>query len=136
MDRFDEEKTEVKKMKRRKSAALTPAPPAVTAGSPAPLPLFAAIPTQSPPTASNEQDLRTRRDFAILRGFLHLPDALAVLESIRNAGLDDDEDPFTVHRVRQRHELLCRSVRIVTRIVDGMGGLGIDRMSELAFLCV
>ena len=36
MDRFDEEKTEVKKMKRRKSAALTPAPPAVTAGSPAP----------------------------------------------------------------------------------------------------
>ena len=67
---------------------------------------------------------------------LHLPDAVAVLESIQTAGLDDDEDPFTVHRVRQRHELLCRSVRIVTRIVDGMGGLGIDRMSELAFLCV
>ena len=77
-------------------------------------------------------------DLAILRGFLHLPDAVAVLESIQTAGLDDvdDEDPFTVHRVRQRHELLCRSVRIVTRLVGGMGGSGIDRMSELAFLCV
>ena len=139
MDRFDEEKTEAKKMKRRKSAALTPAPLVITAGSPAvaaPLTPFAAFPTPSPPTASKEQDLKTRRDLAILRGFLHLPDAVAVLESIQNAGLDDDEEPFTLHRVRQRHELLCRSVRIVTRLVGGMGGLEIDRMSELAFLCV
>ena len=139
MDRFDEEKTEAKKSQRRKGAALTPAPLAITAGSPAvaaPLSPFADIPTQSPPTASNEQDLRTRRDFAILRGFLHLPDALAVLESIQTAGLDDDEDPFTVHRVRQRHELLCRSFRIVNRLVGGMGGSGIARMSELASLCV
>ena len=138
-DRFDEEKTEAKKSQRRKGAALTPAPLAITAGSPAvaaPLTPFAAIPTPSPPTASNEQDLKTRRDLAILRGFLHLPDAVAVLESIQTAGLDDDEDPFTVHRVRQRHELLCRSVRIVTRLVGGMGGSEIDRMSELAFLCV
>ena len=44
--------------------------------------------------------MKTRRDLAILRGFLHLPDAVAVLESIQNAGLDDDEEPFTLHRVR------------------------------------
>ena len=64
-DRFDEEKTEAKKSQRRKGAALTPAPLAITAGSPAvaaPLPPFADIPTPSPPTASNEQDLKTRRD--------------------------------------------------------------------------
>ena len=104
----------------------------------APLPPFADIPTPSPPTASNEQDLKTRRDWAILRGFLHLPDALAVLESIQTAGLDDDEDPFILHRVRQRHELLCRSFRIMNRLVGGMGGSGIarPRMSELASLCV
>ena len=102
----------------------------------APLTPCAAIPNSSPPTATHEQDLKTRRDWAILRGFLHLPDALAVLESIQTAGLDDDEDPFTVHRVRQRHELLCRSFRIVNRLVGGMGGSGIARMSELASLCV
>ena len=115
------------------------APASAGHGSPAvaaPLPSFAAIPTPSPPTASNEQDLKTRRDLAILRGFLHLPDAVAVLESIQTAGLDDDEDPFTLHRVRQRHELLCRSFRIVNRLVGGMGGSGIARMSELASLCV
>ena len=75
----------------------------------------------SPPTATQEQDLKTQRDLAILRGFLHLPDAVVVLESIQTAGLDDDEDPFTVRGVRERHALLCRSVRIATRLVGGMG---------------
>ena len=137
-DRFDEEKTEAKKSQRRKGAALTPAPLAITAGSPAvaaPLTPFAAIPTPSPPTASKEQDLKTRRDLAILRGFLHLPDAVAVLESIQTAGLDDDEDPFTVRGVRERHALLCRSVRIATRLVGGMGSSVGDGMSELGILC-
>ena len=139
MDRFDEEKTEAKNQKRRKSTSNSAAPLAATASSlavAAPLTPCAAIPNSSPPTATHEQDLKTRRDWAILRGFLHLPDALAVLESIQTAGLDDDEDPFTVHRVRQRHELLCRSFRIVNRLVGGMGGSGIARMSELASLCV
>ena len=139
MDRFDEEKTEAKNQKRRKSTSNSAAPLAATASSlavAAPLTPCAAIPNSSPLTATQEQDLKTQRDWAILRGFLHLPDALAVLESIQNAGLDDDEDPFTLHRVRQRHELLCRSFRIVNRLVGGMGGSGIARMSELAFLCV
>ena len=139
MDRFDEEKTEAKNQKRRKSTSNSAAPLAATASSlavAAPLTPCAAIPNSSPLTATQEQDLKTQRDWAILRGFLHLPDALAVLESIQTAGLDDDEDPFTVHRVRQRHELLCRSFRIVNRLVGGMGGSGIARMSELASLCV
>ena len=79
--------------------------------------------------------MKTQRDWAILRGFLHLPDAVAVLESIQTAGLDDDEDPFTVRGVRERHALLCRSVRIATRLVGGMGSSVGDGMSELAILC-
>ena len=137
-DRFDEEKTEAKNQKRRKSTSNSAAPLAATASSlavAAPLTPCAAIPNSSPPTATQEQDLKTRRDLAILRGFLHLPDAVAVLESIQTAGLDDDEDPFTVRGVRERHALLCRSVRIATRLVGGMGSSVGDGMSELGILC-
>ena len=138
MDKFDEEKTEAKNQKRRKSTSNSAAPLAATASSlavAAPLTPCAAIPNSSPPTATQEQDLKTQRDWAILRGFLHLPDAVAVLESIQTAGLDDDEDPFTVRGVRERHALLCRSVRIATRLVGGMGSSVGDGMSELAILC-
>jgi hypothetical protein len=82
----------------------------------------APLAVQPPDPLPEPDDLPQRRDWALLRAWKVLPSPDAVLESLRASGLDDDEDPWTVSRVTERHAFLCRSVRLVTRLLGEEGG--------------
>ena len=139
-DKFDPVKSEKAKEKRRKLACPaglpSPAPPTAALAAAAPM-LAAPVATggvDALEPASNPPDLVTRRDWALLRAFHQLSDPAAVLEALRLTGLDDEEEPWSVFRVQERHEFLRRSVRAAARLVGATGGL--DGMRELARLCM
>jgi hypothetical protein len=132
------DKHEKKKQLRRKGAqaapmAATPSPPL-----PAPPLLPAAAPCVTPVTecvaaVDEELDRVTERDWALLRAWKEQPTAEAVLCVLRDRGLDDEEEPWTVARVRERHEFLCRCVRVASRLA-GVAGC-VRKMRTLACLC-
>jgi len=134
------EKHEAKKAKRRKSSQ------AVAAGAtesllPAALPALCAVQGVRATPATDwasaldpeGQDLATRRDWALLRAWKQQPTPDAVLRVLRELGLDGEEEPWTASRVQERHEFLCRCVRVATRLVGEAGGL--RQMRSLAYLC-
>ena len=61
------------------------------------------------------------------------PGPEAVLRELREQGLDDDEEPSSVARVVERHEFLCRCVRVASRLVGENGSVRTVR--TLACLC-
>ena len=77
--------------------------------------------------------LSQRRDWALLRAWKELLSPDAVLQSLRASGLDDEDEPWTVSRVTERHAFLCRSVRLVTRLLGEEGRTRAVR--TLACLC-
>ena len=103
LDKFDEVRREASKAKRRKpakqAAAAAAALPAATG--------FATPPLQVPMALADAEeppDIATQRDWALLRAFKLLPSPDAVLESLRSQGLDDEDEPWTVLRVQERHD--------------------------------
>jgi len=133
------EKHEAKKQRRRKGVqaaprAAAPSPPLLAASL-----LPAAAPCVTPVTEcvaavdDEEPDLATARDWALLRAWKEQPTAEAVLRVLREHGLDDEEEPWSVARVRERHEFLCRCVRVASRLA-GVAGC-VRKMRTLACLC-
>ena len=65
-------------------------------------------------------DRETQRDLALLRAWMdHRGDAEAALAELRERGLDvlgGADEPWTVRRVQERHEFLCRCVRTFERL--------------------
>ena len=134
-DKFDEAKREASKAKRRK-----PAKQPAGAALPAATAIVAAgfnTPTLPVPTALAEAeeppDVATQRDWALLRAFKLLPSPDAVLDSLRSQGLDDEDEPWTVLRVQERHDFLCRCVRHAHRLIGESGGM--RTLRTLACLC-
>ena len=134
-DKFDEAKREASKAKRRK-----PAKQPAGAALPAATAIIAAgfnTPTLPVPTALAEAeeppDVATQRDWALLRAFKLLPSPDAVLDSLRSQGLDDEDEPWTVLRVQERHDFLCRCVRHARRLIGESGGM--RTLRTLACLC-
>ena len=80
-----------------------------------------------------DPDVETQRDWALLRAWKEQPGADAVLQLLRERGLDDDEQPWTVNRVQERHEFLCRCVRVTSKLVGESGSVRTVR--ALACLC-
>ena len=107
-DKFDEAKRERNKAKRRKPAseaaeAIRPAATAIVAAGFATPTLPVAVPTALA-DAGEPPDVATQRDWALLRAFKLLPSPDAVLDSLRSQGLDDEDEPWTVLRVQERHD--------------------------------
>lgn len=136
LDKFDDAKAQRKRQKRKearqeKAAAAAAEVARARADALPPLAAAAAVP---PPDPSFEPDeVETRRDWALLRAWKVLPSAEAVLESLRMNGLDDEDEPWTVCRVRERHAFLCRCVRHASRLVGESGSVRTVR--TLACLC-
>ena len=55
------------------------------------------------------------------RAWKQQPSPEAVLALLREQGLDDEEEPWTAHRVLERHEFLCRCVRVAARLLGEDG---------------
>ena len=107
-DKFDEAKREANKAKRRKPArqaaeTIRPAATAIVAAGFATPTLPVAVPT-AVADAGEPPDVATQRDWALLRAFKLLPSPDAVLDSLRSQGLDDEDEPWTVLRVQERHD--------------------------------
>ena len=137
VDSFDSEKVAAKKQKRRMQQAragrdgsgrssfavrATVQPRAL-----------AREPDAGAPLGETEPDLATQRDWALLRAWKEQPGPEAVLHLLRERGLDDDEQPWTVVRVQERHEFLCRCVRVTSQLVGESGSVRTVR--TLACLC-
>ena len=82
-------------------------------------------------------DRETQRDRALLRAWVwHRGDAEAVLAALREQGLDalgEEDEPWTVRRVQERHEWLCRGVRTFARLLPK--GAGMRAVCGLMRLC-
>eukprot|EP00966_Prymnesium_polylepis_P270693 6253616-Prymnesium_polylepis.1 len=61
------------------------------------------------------------------------PGPEAVLQLLRERGLDDEDQPWTVNRVQERHDFLCRCVRVASRLVGESGS--VRSVRTLACLC-
>ena len=46
-----------------------------------------------------------------------------MLQLLREQGLDCEEEPWTVSRVQERHDFLCRCVRVASRLVGESGSV-------------
>ena len=134
---FDPEKAKAKKLKRRKQQQRAPAATVADAAA-----VAAVRATVQPPALALElaaalgptgPDLETQRDWALLREWKEQPGPEAVLERLRERGLDDDDQPWTVSRVQERHDFLCRCVRVASRLVGELGSVRTVR--TLACLC-
>jgi hypothetical protein len=133
-DKFDEAKREANKAKRRKPArqaaeTIRPAATAIVAAGFATPTLPVAVPT-AVADAGEPPDVATQRDWALLRAFKLLPSPDAVLDSLRSQGLDDEDEPWTVLRVQERHDFLCRCVRHASRLIGESGGMRTVRTLE------
>uniref|UniRef100_A0A7S4M8R1 Uncharacterized protein n=1 Tax=Prymnesium polylepis TaxID=72548 RepID=A0A7S4M8R1_9EUKA len=137
LDKFDDIKKQQQLAQRRAArqgkAAAKAADTAACARVHANALLPAPLAVQPPDPLPEPDDLPQRRDWALLRAWKVLPSPDAVLESLRASGLDDEEDPWTVSRVTERHAFLCRSVRLVTRLLGEEGRTRAVR--TLAYLC-
>jgi hypothetical protein len=135
LDKFDEVRREASKAERRKPAK--PAMQAAAAAAALPAATGFATPTLPVPTAladaEEPPDVATQRDWALLRAFKLLPSPDAVLDSLRSQGLDDEDEPWTVLRVQERHDFLCRCVRHASRLIGESGGM--RTLRTLACLC-
>ena len=132
LDKFDEVRREASKAKRRKPAKQAAAAAAALQAATG----FATPPLQVPMALADAEeppDIATQRDWALLRAFKLLPSPDAVLESLRSQGLDDEDEPWTVLRVQERYDFLCRCVRHASRLIGESGGMRTVR--TLACLC-
>ena len=77
--------------------------------------------------------MATQRDWALLRAWKEQPGPQAVLQVLREMGLDDEDEPWSVSRVAERHEYLCRCVRVASRLVGEAGS--VRKLRSLACLC-
>ena len=122
---FDPEKVAANKLKRQKPKHATPA--ATTALQPraaaalqanAVVPRAAAAIAPALAAAPDPPDLDTLRDWALLRAWKALGSPEEVLEALRAQGhIDAEEQPWSVHRVCERHAFLCMCVRVSSRLV-------------------
>ena len=136
---FDLEKVAAKKQKRRKQqrapAATTQVAAAAAGMRPTVQPRALTLePAAGAPLGETEPDLETQRDWALLRAWKEQPGPEAVLHVLRERGLDDEDQPWTVNRVQERHEFLCRCVRVASRLVGESGS--VRSVRTLACLCV
>ena len=74
------------------------------------------------------------RDLAILRAFRRSSSYEAALLAVREQGLDDPDEPWSVARVKVRHLFLRRCVSLSAGLVRAIGGA--HGLSELASLCI
>ena len=138
IDSFDLEKVAAKKQKRRmqQRAPAATAPDAAAQG-PARATVqpraLAREPAAGAALGETDLDLATQRDWALLRAWKEQPGPDAVLQLLRERGLDDDEQPWTVARVQERHDFLCRCVRVTSQLVGESGSVRTVR--ALACLC-
>ena len=138
LESFDSEKAKAKKLKRRKqqrAPAATAAVAAAVAGvRPAVQPPALALePAAGATLGETGPDLATQRDWALLRAWKEQTGPEAVLQCLRERGLDDEEEPWTVNRVQERHDFLCRCVRVTSQLVGESGSVRTVR--SLACLC-
>ena len=137
MDKFDPEKQAAKKKKRKKSPRAAVAADAVQV-APAVAAAVHVPPLAMPMDAlgqAPEPDPVTARDRAILREWKLHSDAAAVLNALRERELfDDDDEPWSVPRLVERHEFLCRSVRVAARLMGEAPS--IREMCSLRNMCM
>ena len=138
---FDPEKVAAKKLKRQKPKHATPA--ATTALQPraaaalqanAVVPRAAAAIVPALAAAPDPPDLDTLRDWALLRAWKALGSPEEVLKALRaQRHTDAEEQPWSVHRVCERHACLCMCVRVSSRLVGPQASQRSQR--TLANLC-
>jgi hypothetical protein len=135
--KFDPVKTAAKKAKRAKGARAVaeagPPPQQPQFVLPAASPAVVAPTSRADPMHDCELDVVTARDWALLRAWKVEPGPEAVLRALRERGLDDAEEAWSVARVVARHEFLCRCVRVASRMVGETGSMRTVR--TLARLC-
>ena len=137
MQKFEpQEQQAARKAKRRRNrvaASHSPSPPAP------PLPLASLGPLRAevvpghagaalPPDITGETT--ALRDLAILRAFRRSSSYEAALLAVREQGLDDPDEPWSVARVQVRHFFLRRYVSLSAGLVRAIGGA--HGLSELA----
>jgi cell division protein FtsN len=107
----------------------------VNVASPIACHIHVVVPSAVVPAADAlaPDDVATRRDWALLRAWKEQPSAEAVRKRLCIDGLDDKEEPWTVSRVQERHTLICRSVRLVARLLGEQGRT--RAVGTLACLC-
>jgi hypothetical protein len=139
IDSFDAEKVKAKQQQRQKkrpgaaAAAAAAAAPAMAAVQPQGQALALPLESATALVGPTDPDLVTQRDWALLRAWKEQSGPEAVLQSLRERGLDDEEEPWTVSRVQDRHDFLCRCVRVASRLVGESGSVRTVR--TLACLC-
>jgi hypothetical protein len=123
-DSFEPEKLAAKKLKRRKqqhapaaaTVALQPVAAAAMQANAAPR-AAAAVP-HTLAAAPDVPDTGTLRDWALLRAWKELAGPEEVLEALEAQGhMDEEEQPWSAHRVCERHAFLCMCVRVSSRLV-------------------
>ena len=141
IDSLNPEKAAAKKLKRQKKQPRAPAAMAATASQAAaamqanaPVALAAPAIPHALAAAPDPLDPETLRDWALLRAWKALGSPEEVLEALCAQGhMDDEEQPWSAHRVRERHSFLCMCVRVSSRLVGSEASQRSQR--TLANLC-
>ena len=120
-DKFDENKVASKNERRRKRYAEQKAAPATPAALNAEgmggLQLAAPPPQEPEPEPEKGPSLATRRDLALLSCWMLAADPEAALLKLRESGLDDEDEPWTVQHVAERAVDMRRCLRETYRLL-------------------